>query len=447
MDYKKIITSRNVRAKILACLDWVPDRVMIPLQYWIHTGRRLDMKNPRRFTEKLQLYKLMYRNPEMLRCTDKYTVREFVAEKGLADILIPLIGVYDSPGDIDFESLPDSFVAKTSDGGGGNQVLICRDKAALGKQAFFERIGCWMAQPKPKKQAGREWAYENGLPRRIIIEALISDNEHDDLPDYKFYCFDGEPRYCQVIGNRHTCETIDFFDMNWQHMPFCGLNPACGPAEKPIVRPVHFEAMKTVARKLSADFPFSRIDLYTTGESTFFGEITFYPASGYGNFTPDEWDCRLGQLIDLQFVKWGGASVDVSRRIDLTPARQQLIDYKFFCFGGKVEFVYGVSDRNVGETAEIGIYDKDFNKLSVARKDERAQTTALPRPRNYEAMIAVAEKLSCGFPEVRVDLYNIGGKIYFGELTFYDGSGYMGFDPDSFDFEAGAMFDVASFMK
>ncbi len=304
MNYKRIISSRALRAKILACLNWIPDRIMVPLQYWIHTGRKLNLKKPQRFTEKLQVYKLQYRNSEMLRCTDKYTVREFVREKGLSNILIPLIGVYDSTDMIKFDSLPEQFVAKTSDGGGGNQVFICRNKDIIDKNIFFSKLNDWMSQPKPKKQAGREWAYENGQPRRILIETLISD-----------------------------------------------------------------------------------------------------------------------------------------------PKFKSLLDYKFFCFHGKVGFVYGISDRKYGETARIGIYDKEFNKLNVSRTDERPQDTPLPRPKNYDLMISIAEQLSKDFPEVRVDLYNVDGKIYFGELTFYDGSGYMGFNPDSFDFEAGELFDINIFVE
>lgn len=288
-----------MRAKILACLDWIPDNIMIPLQYRIHTGRKLSLKKPKRFTEKIQLYKLKYRNLEMLRCTDKFTVRDFVTERGLSDILIPLIGVYNSLFEIDFESLPNQFVAKTSDGGGGNQVIVCHDKSILDEKGFKSILSEWMSQPKPKKQVGREWAYENRQPRKIIIETLISDGIHEDIPDFKFYCFNGEPKYCQVIANRRTNETIDFFDMEWNHMQFYGLNPRFGPAAKPAAKPEQFDKMKDIARSLSTGFPFSRIDLYSTATNIWFGEITFYPASGYGNFTPDDWDYKLGEMLNL----------------------------------------------------------------------------------------------------------------------------------------------------
>lgn len=301
MDYKKIIKSRDMRKRILYWLSWVPDWIMIPLQYKIHTGHTLHLKNPKRFTEKLQLYKLKYRNPNMLRCTDKYEVRNYVEEKGMAAYLIPLIGVYNKVEEIDFEDLPRQFVAKTTDGGGGNNVFICKDKEKVKAEDFYARMRKWMAEPKGL-HAGREWAYENHYPRRIVIEEFIGNERIKDLPDYKFFCFDG-----------------------------------------------------------------------------------------------------------------------------------------------KVHYVYGICDRKVGLSVQLGVYDKVFNKLDVDRCDERHQDVALPKPPNYERMVELAERLSEDFPHVRVDLYNVMGKIYFGELTFYDGSGYMQYSPDSFDFEMGKKFEVSEF--
>lgn len=302
MNYKRIIKSRALRVKILSLLSWIPDRLMIPLQYRIHTGRKLNLKNPKRFTEKLQIYKLKYRNPLMLRCTDKFEVRSVVEEMGLGELLIPLIGCYSSVNEIDFDSLPNEFVAKTTDGGGGNQVFVCRDKSTVNVNEFYALLNEWMRAPKTKP-AGREWAYENGYPRRIIIEELLTDHKHSDIPDYKFWCFDGEPKYCQVIGGRRTNETIDFFDMEWNHMPFRGLNKICENSTQEIERPSNFDELKLAAAKLSKGHPFVRVDLYTTGDHSYFGELTFYPASGYGSFTPDTWDESLGELFVSQGVK------------------------------------------------------------------------------------------------------------------------------------------------
>lgn len=303
MNYRNIIKSRDLRVKLLTFFNWIPDSIMLRLQYLLQTGRKLNLNNPKRFTEKLQLYKMKYRNPKMLRCTDKYEVRKYIEEKGLGEYLIPLIGVYNTVEEIDYSQLPNTFVAKTTDGGGGNQVLICKDKHTLSAEVFKERLKGWMSARKVKKQAGREWAYENNYPRRIIIEELIgADNIKKDICDYKFFCFDG-----------------------------------------------------------------------------------------------------------------------------------------------KVSYIYGLSDRNMGETVQLGVYDPDFNKLNISRNDERPQDIPLPKPLNFDKMISIAESLSKDFPHVRVDLYNIVGRIYFGELTFYDGSGYMTFTPDSFDEEMGRYFDISSF--
>ncbi len=299
MNYKQIINNRNLRLKILALLNWVPDKIMIPLQYRIHTGIKLNLKNPQRFTEKIQSYKLIYHNHAMLQCTDKYEVRKYIENKGLTKYLIPLIGIYNATSDIDFDSLPNQFVAKTTDGGGGNQVFVCRDKSLISKDAFISKVNSWLSFPKPKKQAGREWAYENGYPRRIIIERLLADGKHKDIPDYKFWCFNGVPRYCQVIGSRSEKESIDFFDMDWNHQPFRGLNKTCNNALTKPEKPSTFEEMKTIATILSKDFPFVRVDLYCANNKTYFGELTFYPAGGYGHFTPDEYDYELGSYLDL----------------------------------------------------------------------------------------------------------------------------------------------------
>lgn len=303
MNYKKIISSRKLRLLILNFLNFVPDRLMVSLQYLIYTGRKLHLKHPVRFTDKIQWYKLYYRNPLMLQCTDKYEVRKVVDNLGLHEILVPLIGVYDNIDNIEFSSLPEEFVVKTTDGGGGNQVMICKNKSLINISDFSKVIEGWIKAPKGKT-AGREWAYENDYPRRIIIEKLLHHKPYfKEMPDYKFYCFNGVPKYCQVVGNRHSVETIDFFDMDWNHLPFTGLNESTknviNNSKDPIPKPDSFELMVKIASKLSMSFPFARIDLYDSVEGIFFGEITFYPASGYGHFYPDEWDIRLGNLIQL----------------------------------------------------------------------------------------------------------------------------------------------------
>ena len=132
----------------------------------------------------------------------------------------------------------------------------------------------------------------------MIPDDKLNDPTYD-LTDYKFFCFNGVPKFCQVIRNRHTCESIDFYDMDWNHQGFVGLNPVARNGLTPVARPEHFDEMKGICRKLAKNIPFVRIDLYIIDNDIYFGEITFYPASGFGKFTPEDSDLLLGKLLNL----------------------------------------------------------------------------------------------------------------------------------------------------
>ena len=149
----------------------------------------------------------------------------------------------------------------------------------------------------------REWPYKN-VKKQVIAEKFMTpidkvDAPFYDLADYKFFCFNGEPMYCQVIRDRNTKESIDFYDMEWNHQGFVGLNPVARNGLTPVARPEHFDKMKEICKKLAKDIPFVRIDLYVIDNDIYFGEITFYPASGMGMFNPMDWDEKLGRLIQL----------------------------------------------------------------------------------------------------------------------------------------------------
>ena len=194
MDYKKIIKSRSLRLRILKILSFIPDKLMIKLQYFLKTGRRLNLKSPRRFTEKIQWYKLYYKNPLMIQCVDKYDVREYIKSKGLEDILIPCYGVYDTPDEIDWDALPNQFVMKDTLGGGGTSVIIVKDKTTVDIEDLKKRAAEWVKIDAHNKSGGREWPYYSGKNHRIIIEAMLPSNiDEGGLIDYKFFCFNGEP--------------------------------------------------------------------------------------------------------------------------------------------------------------------------------------------------------------------------------------------------------------
>ena len=294
-EYKNLIKSRSARMRILAMLGWLPDRAMPKLQYKVKLKRKLDLKNPKRFTEKIQWYKINYRNPVMHTCVDKHEVREYIKSKGLEDILIELYGVYDSIENVDFESLPNSFILKSTDGSGGINVFLCDDKKTLDVEKVKETLN--VGYKLKKKHPGREWAY-NGLKHKIIAEKLLVNeaNPEAGIDDYKIFCFGGEPKCIVVDTDRYIGHKRNFYDTEWNDLKVTSDAPAC---DREIPKPENLDAMLDVAKKLSSDFPFVRVDLYNVGGKIYFGELTFYPWSGYVQYYPDEFDFKLGKHFVL----------------------------------------------------------------------------------------------------------------------------------------------------
>lgn len=297
MKYTNLIKNRSIRVGLLRAFSFVPDRFMIKLQYRVKTGRSANLKNPSRYSEKLQWYKLYYRDSLMKKCVDKYEVRKYVERQGYNGILNAIYGIYESADSIDFDAFPNQFVIKDTLGGGGISVVIVKDKKSMNLEELRKRADKWMKIVG--KHPGREWVYDKGK-NRILVERFIP----------------------------------------------------------------------SVASE-------------------------------------------------------GG-----------------LIDYKFFCFWGKVKYLYVIADRELGNGAGLAIYDRDFRRLPYARADERVLKRNIQKPEIYEGMVRCAEKLSEPFPHARIDLYNDNGHIIFGEITFFDGSGYMRFEPDLFDFILGKEFDI-----
>ena len=295
--YKKILKSQSLRFRILDMLSWVPDNIMLKIQYKLKLNRWPNLKNPQRYTEKLQCYKMNYRNENMHKCVDKYLVREYIESKNLKEILNELYGVYDSFKEINFEDLPNKFVIKSTNGGGGQNIIICDDKSKLDYESLEKTLDNWMKYI-PKKSWGREWAYETNT-NKIIIEKLLEGNEDNltGINDYKFMCFNGKVEYIVFDGDRYKEHKRNFYDKNWNYLD---IESDCQVLGDVIDKPQGLEEMKMVAEKLSKDFPFVRVDLYYIDGKVYFGELTFYPWSGYVQYNPDEFDFELGNLFDLK---------------------------------------------------------------------------------------------------------------------------------------------------
>lgn len=273
------------------------DYFYLHLIYLAMTGKFLHLSNPRSFNEKIQWLKLYNRKEEFCNLVDKYAVKEYVTNLIGEKYVIPTIGVWDTPDKIEWSKLPSKFVLKTTHGGGNLGVVICRDKSVIQKDNIISKLKKSLRSDIYRTY--REWPYKN-VAKRIIAEPFMeSDSPSGGLDDFKFYCFDGKPKYCQVIRDRNTTETIDFFDMDWNHQNFVGLNPNCKNGIKPVPKPSKLKEMISICEKLSADIPFARIDLYDIKGEVYFGEITFFPNSGYGRFCPNEWNQIFGDMIVL----------------------------------------------------------------------------------------------------------------------------------------------------
>lgn len=296
MNYKKIIKDQRVRFALLKAMSFIPDGLMVRAQYYVKFGRKLHLKKPQRFTEWIQWYKVFWRDPVMCQCVDKADVRDFVKEKGLENTLSKVYGIWERAADVDFSLLPDKFVLKTTNGGGGENVIICHDKSKLDQLSARENLDKWLSQKSI--DAGREWAYTGIKKPRIIAEELLeqpsSDNQ-PDLLDYKILCFGGEPRLAWVDTGRFHGHRRNIYDLDFNLLPV--RYGFYGNSEAEVKKPKNWEKMIEVARKLSQGFPHVRVDMYNLDGKIVFGELTFYTSSGYDPITPDEYDFTMGEMF------------------------------------------------------------------------------------------------------------------------------------------------------
>lgn len=259
------------------------------------TGKPLDFDNLRTFTEKLQWIKIFDATPIKSRLADKYLVRYWVAEKIGQEYLIPLLGVWDDFGDIDFDELPNQFVLKCNHGCAMN--IIVRDKKSFDIERAREKINAWLAVDYGAQQ--RLELHYTRIKRKIIAEKFMTDGDAFDLTDYKFWCFGGKPTYCKCMRGRSTDLRIDYFNMNWQHMNFEQNNRPNSDHPEKIPRPKNFELMKKLAATLSEGFAFVRVDFYEIDGKVYFGEMTFTPAAGTLSYKSAGTDEYLGSLLTL----------------------------------------------------------------------------------------------------------------------------------------------------
>ncbi len=277
------------------------DKTYLEVRFFLLMGKKLNLKDPQTFNEKLQWLKLYNRRPEYTMMVDKYTVKQYVAGIIGEEYIIPTLGVWERPEDIEWGKLPNRFVLKTTHGGGSNGVVICKDKSSFDKEAAIKKLNKNMKNSDWR--IGMEWPYKD-VPHRIIAEKFIAPSlDIKDLADYKFFCFDGVVKGLFVATERQKVGVdvkFDFYDENFNHLPFKQGHDNANPYPQ---KPRNFELMKELASKLSIGHPHVRIDLYDVGDRILFGEMTFFHFEGTVPFRPEEWDKLFGDMLKLPCEK------------------------------------------------------------------------------------------------------------------------------------------------
>lgn len=298
------LLKNNPKGFVIATMSKVPpylfpDKWYLQCLYKLRTGKKLNLKNPQTFSEKLQWLKLHNRKPEYAKMVDKIEAKKYVAEVlGTEENIIPTLGVWDNPEDIDFDILPNQFVIKCNHNSGG--LFVCRDKSKVTPAKWKQIVdGLKRSLKYNYYWYTREWPYKD-VKRRIFVEKYMCEKMSisGNLIDYKWFCFNGTPKYCQVISGRNTKLCIDFFDSKWIHQEF--HEPRLYPfAEEQPTKPSKLNEMIQLATKLSKGHPFIRVDFYEINEKVYFGELTFFPTDGMGLFEPEKYDMIFGDYINL----------------------------------------------------------------------------------------------------------------------------------------------------
>ena len=272
----------------------LPDSIYLTIKYYYCFHQKLDLKNPKTFNEKLQWLKLYNRKDIYSKMVDKYESKELIAKKVGEKYIVKTYGIYNCFDDIDFNKLPNKFVLKCTHDSGG--LVIVKDKKELNIDTVKKKIKDSLKTNYYKH--GREWPYKNVKPR-IIAEELLENKDGSELVEYNYFCFNGIPKIVMTcFGDKDKNRYNTFYDLDFNKLPF-----KCSYQSSDIIeeKPDSFDEMVELSKILSKDIPFLRVDFYLVNNKVKIGELTFFHWSGFGKFSPKEWDLKLGEMLELNF--------------------------------------------------------------------------------------------------------------------------------------------------
>lgn len=276
-------------------LDWLPDDIYLKILYYIKMGKKLNLKNPIGYNEKLQWIKLYDRKPEYSRLVDKYEVRGFVEDKIGKEYLVDCFGVWEDTADIPISELPEKFVLKCTHDSGS--VEICNYRKKFNFKTALERLS--LAMKRDYYKTYREWPYKAVQPR-IIAEQYLEADKNGDLQDYKVMCFSGEALFVEFHENRFINgkeHTQTFYDRDWNMLDLRQKGIGASLIKAP--KPEHLDKILSLSEQLSKNICHTRIDWYISENKIYFGEITFFDGSGFYAFETEEMERYMGSLIKL----------------------------------------------------------------------------------------------------------------------------------------------------
>lgn len=287
--YTVVVKNTILRMACRGWLEFLGEKRVAGLVYYLKTGNVLDFNNPVTFNQKLQWLKVFDHNPLYSMLVDKIEAKKVVSELISKEIVVPLYGVWDDASEIDYDLLPSKFVLKCNHDQGS--VVIVHDKNKIDRKEIEKFLNYKLS--RNNYYTTREYGYKRIKPR-VFAEEYLGGS----IRDYKFYCFNGEPKFLYV-GQGLTIDhslRIDYFDIEWKMMPFYRNDYLrLGNVEKP----KHFEEMLGIAKALSKDIPFVRVDLFEENGKVYFSEFSPCPASGYMPFVPEEYDTIVGSWLKL----------------------------------------------------------------------------------------------------------------------------------------------------
>lgn len=409
--------------------NWVPDEPHLKAMFRGTVGEKLDLNNPKTFNEKLQWLKLHDKNPLYNTLVDKYRVKPWVADRIGEEHVTRTYAMWENAEDIDISRLPERFVLKTNHDCGG--VAICRDRNTFDLDAAKRKLSKHLKTNYYWRT--REWPYKDVRPCVFAEEYLDPDEGKGDLYDYKLFRFSDGRLVTLAMTDRFTDGVLSktFFDEEWHALP---ISEGGHPMRTELGRPAAFEQMKAMADRLGEGFSFVRVDFYESAGNLYFGEMTFYPNSGFEHFEPSEWDRKFGDWIDLKKVRGGGWLLVNDSWALWAHARSVTescpADYKVSCFNGVPKLIEVHRGRFSDHTCDY--FTPSWDSLSNLEWDDIPKSKdMITAPSRLQEMIHCSSVLTEGFPEMRADWYLAGDKLLFGELTLFSDGGFGVIDDDT----------------